>query len=453
MFVIVISFCHGLYTVSDLGLFMYQKEVFGLSPETITLIKGVVNLPWSIKPIFGYAFDHLMRRISQTKYIVFVSTLTRFTTFFLMAKFDLPIYVFYGLLLLNSVPYVLENIIAEYTLVCLTKATSSKQRGTRNQMPIYFGFRACGCLVGGFYGGRIIESFGNQASFLACSLIPFVLLAGACLYKEPRRSTSTSTCKSTSTSAPPPLKKSIRSELGIMKNLLMQDNVLQLVMFIFLINLTPNFDSLNTFYLTDHLKFSTEDLANFSAFATCCYILGLLLYYYKLQAIDPKNFYITTNFVLWVINISFLLVVLDILETWGFSVKVFCLLSQGAGSFVAELNFMPILAIWCRLCPQNLEGTSITLFTGLLNLSTYSSLYFGSFLLWMIKITKTEYHRMWEAVVVQQSYLLVMILGILFIDFPDTSKEHVYVNVEEEKINVSHSWESVQSKDPRIDSN
>lgn len=41
---------------------------------------------------------------------------------------------------------------------------------------------------------------------------------------------------------------------------------------------------------------------------------------------------------------------------------------------------MPILTIWCAICPKNLEATSITLFTGLSNLSFSFSSYFGSLL-------------------------------------------------------------------------
>jgi len=358
-----------------------------------------------------------------------------------MAHFDLPIYVFYLLLFINTVNYLLENIIAEYILVCMTKDQNSHEGGTNNQLPIYFGFRAGGSLIGGFFGGRIINSYGNQTAFMVASFVPFILLLGAIIYQENERNSRAHD-------------RTFKEEFEIMKRLLLQDNVLQLILFICLINLTPNFDSLYTFYMTDYLKFSTEDLANFSAFATCCYIIGLVLYYYKLQNINPKNFYISTNFVLWVINLTFLLVVLEILQSWGVNVKMFCLLTQGASTFVAELNFMPILAIWCALCPKNLEGTSITLFTGLLNLSNNSALYFGSFLMWMINITETDYHRMWEPVVIQQVYLLVMIIGILFIEFPDPTKNQPEEaqNLEEERVSIVNSQNNndVEAQDPRV---
>lgn len=49
------------------------------------------------------------------------------------------------------------NIICEYLLVLSTKK-ANKQNGTNNEnhLPIFFGFRAAGSMVGGFLGGRII---------------------------------------------------------------------------------------------------------------------------------------------------------------------------------------------------------------------------------------------------------------------------------------------------------
>lgn len=420
-FVIVISFCHGLQSLAGLATFMSQKDVYMMSPEAITLIGGIIDFPWCIKPVFGYSIDFLVMKISKTKYIIFVTTITRFMIFSILAHFNVSIYVFYFCLCLNSFCYLLENIIAEYILVCMTKDQNAVEGGTNNQLPIYFGFRASGSLLGGFMGGRIIKYYGNKTAFLFTSFIPLIIFLEAVIYKESERNSRNHN-------------RTFKEEFKIMKNLILRDKVLQLVLFICLINLTPNFDALMTFYMTDYLKFTTEDLANFSAFATSCYIIGLVLYYYKLKEVNPKNFYISTNFILWVINVSFLLVVLGYLNTWGFNVKTFCLLTNGVLSFVSELNFMPILAIWCALCPKNLEGTSITLFTGLLNLSANASLYFGSFLMWLINIHKKDYNRMWEPIIIQNGYLLIMIIAITFIDFPDPTK----LNLEPENETNNH---------------
>lgn len=61
---------------------------------------------------------------------------------------------------------------------------------------------------------------------------------------------------------------------------------------------------------------------------------------------------------------------------------------------------MPILAIWTSLCPKNLEATSITLFTGLINLSSNASNYFGAFLVWIIGFKANDFSWLWILVTI-----------------------------------------------------
>lgn len=151
-----------------------------------------------------------------------------------------------------------------------------------------------------------------------------------------------------------------------------------MVIFVSLINITPSFDSLTTFYMTDKLKFSSTTLSNFSTIGTLCYLMGLVLYSNYFQQVHPKKVFITTNFLGLIFNVTFLFVVFGLIEKWGMSNTYFCLFTTGVQSFIAEMNFLPLLAIWCAICPRNLEATSITLFTGLINLAGSFSCYFGS---------------------------------------------------------------------------
>lgn len=407
IYVIVLSLMQGLFSIQSLASFMYQKDVLKLEPQTIQFLSGIIALPWCIKPVFGYIFDNLVLRIGKTKYIVYVTSCVRILIFSMIAFYPVGEIVFYIGFFILSLAALFENIICEYTLVITTKRENEiNGDGAANHLPIFFGFRAFGTLIGSFFGGRVIKHYGNQRAFFIASILPFINLSLALMYREkPHEETEN--------------KRPFKEECKIMYNLVFRDKVLQLILFICLINMTPNFDMLTTFYLTEYLKFSTEDLANFSSFSTVCYILGLLLYSYFFKNINAKRFYITTNFMLWICNLSFLLVVLKILDRFGIDNRGFCLFSQGVQSFISELNFMPILAIWCAICPKDLEATSITLFTGLLNFSGNLSNYFGSFLIWVLNIHRTNYDKIWLPIVIQNSYLLIMMLGIAFIEFPN----------------------------------
>lgn len=409
-YIVILSLMQGLFSIQSLAAFMYQKDVLKMEPQTIQFLSGIIALPWCIKPVFGYIFDNLVLNIGKTKYIVIVTSIIRIIIFSIIAFYPVGEFFFYVGFFILSLAALFENIICEYTLVITTKRENEiNGDGNANHLPLFFGFRAAGSLVGSFFGGRVIKYYGNQRAFFIASILPIFNLTLAMLYKEKAHEETEK-------------KRPFKEECKIMYDLVFRDKVLQLIFFICLINMTPNFDMLTTFYLTEYLKFSTEDLANFSSFSTVCYILGLILYSYFFKKINPKKFYITTNFLLWICNISFLLVVLKVLEKFGIDNRNFCLFSQGVQSFISELNFMPILAIWCAICPKDLEATSITLFTGLLNFSGNLSNYFGSFLIWTLNIHRTNYDKIWLPIVIQNSYLLIMMLGIAFIEFPNPNE-------------------------------
>ena len=403
----VVSFCLGLYDLSALPLFMYQKDNLKLPPQFIQVAAGLISIPWCVKPLFGYIIDNLRTLIGKSKYIIIVSALLRMALFSFFAHFHVNIYVFYALVFGLTLCSLFENIIAESSLVISTKRENERNpHKTANHLPIFFGFRATGSLIGNFFGGRMMKAYSSSAVFFTCSAIPIIVIAVVLVYRE-------------LTAAAPDHDTNWRSQISAIKALLFRERVFQLVIFICLLNLTPNLDSLYTFYLTDRLNFTTEDLADCLTSATICYIVGLLLYSFKLKSLNPKTFFICTNFLQWLVNLSFLLVVLGVIERWGMNNKVFCLLNWGLFSLIGELNFMPILAIWCGVCPKNLEATSITLFTGLINVSSNLSNYAGAFLIWAVGYRDGNYDQMWNLLIVQNSYLLLACVAVAFIEFPD----------------------------------
>lgn len=397
----------GSHDFVSLALFMYQKEVLLMQPESMQTIFALIAIPWCIKPVFGYTVDQLIRKVRYTKLIILFSQVVRMTTLTLVTHFDFVWWQFYLIVFTNSLCSLFENIISEYILVKSSKKENEQKRGgNANHLPIFFGFRSVGTLIGNFFGGRVVHYYSIKTTFFIASFFPLIVITAALFYREiPLRPMSST--------------NSFMQELAIMKQLLFRNKVLQMMLFVCMINMTPSFDVISTFYMTDRLKFTTEDLANFSTISTLAYIIGLACYSFWLKDLDPKRFFVSTNFLLWVINVSFLLVVTGALTQWGISNKLFCILNQGVYAFVSEINSMPVLAIWCAICPKNLEATSITLFTGLNNLSANISSYFGVLIMFITKINKESLNRLWVLIVIQNIYLLVAITAIVFVKFPN----------------------------------
>lgn len=409
-FIVVLSLMTGLYSLCSLAAFMYQKELLGLSPSTIQLLSGLLSIPWGFKFLFGYSYDALIPTLGKSKHLILIVSAVRVLLFLLAFALPPRTLPFFLILLLSTLCGLYENIVAECQLVVMSKEDNRRNPDQKaNHLPLFFGCRAAGQLVGGFFGGRIITHLSIRAAFLICAFLPLVVMLACLLYDE--------------APVPPRPVRSFTQEWQILRSLVCRDKVIPMLVFVCLINATPSFDSINTFYQTDVLGFSMDDLANFSSFSTLCYIAGLVLYSLYLRRFDPHNFFIATNFLLWAVNVSFLLVVLGLVAQWGLSVRLFCLLNFGTYSFVSEINFMPIIAIWCAICPPSLEATSITLLTAFINFSSNLGTYLGALTMLFLRVDEHQFGRLWLLLVIQNVYLILAIVGVLFVPFPDPSKE------------------------------
>jgi hypothetical protein len=200
-----------------------------------------------------------------------------------------------------------------------------------------------------------------------------------------------------------------------------------MLLFVIFITLTPDFGPLYTFYLKDELKFTNIDFANISAVTSILYVVGLLFYYLKLQEVSPSKLFISLNIVSWLFNVTFFLVVLELVQSWGLNVKLFCLVTMGVGSMFVELYFMPVVAIWCSICPRNLEALSITIITGIFNMSGILGEYIGGFLIWLINFDKKDYSQLWIPLTIENGYILFILCFLICVKFPDPRGNNFFV--------------------------
>jgi hypothetical protein len=92
-------------------------------------------------------------------------------------------------------------------------------------------------------------------------------------------------------------------------------------------------------------------------------------------------------------------------------------------SFIGELNSLPLFAIWCSFSPDGLEATSITLFTGLMNLTSNMSNYTGYFVLKMTNVDRDNQSNISSPLWIQNGYLFFISLLYLLIKFPTRQKK------------------------------
>lgn len=434
-YVVLVSIISGLYSLCSLAFVIYQKDTLKLSPQTIQFYSGLIVIPWSVKPIFGYIIDKLLAKFKKVKYILGISSILRLTVFITLSYVDMSLPLLYTFLGLNQVAAVTESILAEYSLVLKTKEQNKKDgKGQNNQLPIYFGFRSAGAFIGNFLGGRIIQIYSTRTTFFLCMFFPIVTLICSICYKEKYFKKEISQ------------KRFVDEAKGLI-SIFRVNSIAPLLVLVCLLIATPDFSTLTTFYITDNLGFSTTDLANFASFGTICSIIGQYLYYHYLVKMNPRVFFLITCTFFWVINNSFLLVIFEIAQNIGVSAKIVIMVIQGATVFLLEMVFMPIVTVWISIMPKELEATSITLITGLINFSSNISAYFGAYLMVIMGIGEKSYNELWKLLVVQSAYYLFVLIFLFRVKFPSSiadnkiqteeSKSRNMFEIEELSANIS----------------
>jgi hypothetical protein len=81
----------------------------------------------------------------------------------------------------------IENIIIEFILTKKTKKLNKKQNAKikNNELPYFYGFENFGNIFGLFFGGRIIEKYGNRFSFKISLIAPVTLFFYLFFFDEP----------------------------------------------------------------------------------------------------------------------------------------------------------------------------------------------------------------------------------------------------------------------------
>ena len=95
-----------------------------------------------------------------------------------------------------------------------------------------------------------------------------------------------------------------------------------------------------------------------------------------------------------------------------------CYILHFLGTFIQELNYLPVLNACCRLCPEELEATSYGVFTSISNFGFVLSSVFTAVLLRMFGVSNKKCERVWLVIVVQALYQAGLFLWISRLEFP-----------------------------------
>lgn len=182
--------------------------------------------------------------------------------------------------------------------------------------------------------------------------------------------------------------------------------------------LVPSFGGVYNYYYTEYLHFSPITMGQIHFVAISAYICAIFIVNVYFKGVSFKSFFLTTNWLSTLLYASNFILLFRLNKKYGISDHLFCFSSTALSSFMAELTFLPILALGSRVCPPGLEGTTYAVFTAIFNSASYFSASMGAGLVWAYGVQKGDFSNLWKLTAIQICCLLVFGVAVFFVNFP-----------------------------------
>lgn len=171
------------------------------------------------------------------------------------------------------------------------------------------------------------------------------------------------------------------------------------------------------YFYTNELGFKPEFMGQLKLANSAASILGILIFNRYLKHVPFKKLLTWSTVICFVLGLTQILLVTRYNTQIGIPDKVFCIGDSLVIQTFAEINWMPILVLACRLCPKNIEGTMYAMLMALFNIGGTISKQLGALFVWMLGITDKNFDNLWIMILITCFSLILPLPLIRYIDF------------------------------------
>jgi folate/biopterin transporter len=403
----LIALSNGMIALADLPLSYLYKDDFKLSPAKVALLVSLINLPWIIKPLWGFISDCFpIFGKRRSPYLLFFGVLGICCWISLGLIIDTLLSTFL-ILLLIQITVCFCNVIGEALVVEESQKTSNTQQEASKYVTLFFGVRAVGTILTAYTGGLLLEVVDKKVIFLIAVICPLLLVISSVIMVEE-----------------PMTAKPIAKEQFIeIYKFITRKEVYPPIIFILVFCAIPSCSDTMFFYYTNELKFEPEFMGKMKMAYGVGTIIGMIIYYSFLHQYDFKIMLIVTTFICSFISLSQLLLVTRLSLVLGIPDELFAVFCSFIVQFTAELNMLPLLVLCCRICPKNIEGSLYALLMSTMNFGSMLSSQGGGLLMLVLGITQTNFERLWMLILISGVLMIAPLPMLYFVENADKPSE------------------------------
>eukprot|EP00985_Skeletonema_marinoi_P033947 scaffold42679_cov183-Skeletonema_marinoi.AAC.1 len=380
-----IYFVEGALGLARLAQTFLLKDEFHLGPAELSATLGLLSLPWTIKPLYGFLSDGFpifgYRRRSYLVLAGFVGFLS-----YLVLAFGLDtVAVVDGVdtsmaftitiisLLLSSASIALSDVVADGIVVQKTREAS--ERGddaiAGGLQSLCWGSAAMGALISAYFSGSLLESMSPREVFGIASVLPLLVSGISFLMQEEpigkKISNGDIQNGEVNDFEIEQAEATVGEQMSSLWAALRQPNIYKPVLFLFLWKATPTSDGAMLYFMTNDIGFGPEFLGRARLVTAASSLVGVFLYNQYLRRVPIKDVLFWTSIASVPLGLTQLLLISHYNRELGIPDGAFVFGDDVVFSILGEFAFLPTLVLAARLCPPGIEAVLFATLMSLYN--------------------------------------------------------------------------------------
>jgi folate/biopterin transporter len=416
--ILSVYFVQGILGLARLAISFFLKDELHLSPVEMSVILGIVSLPWIVKPLYGFISDGLPIFGYRRRPYLILSGILGAASWVSLATIVHTSWAATLAITLSSLSVALSDVIVDSLVVERARTESLTDAGFLQSL--CWGAFSIGGLTTAYFSGLLLEYFSTRIIFWITAFFPLIVSTSAWLISETPVSKNDADENQTNWST-------IKNQLGKLRQAVTQKAIWLPALFILLLHATPSSDASFFFFVTNELHFEPEFLGRVYLISNIAALIGIWIFQNFLKTVPFRIIFSWSIILSSIVGMTTLLLVTHTNRLLGIDDHWFSLGDNLILTVIGKIAFMPVMVLAARICPAGVEATLFALLMSVLNLGGIFSHQLEALITHLLGITETNFDALWLLVLIANFSKL---LTLFFINWlPDADEQLTATNI------------------------
>jgi len=422
-----IYFVEGALGLARLAQTFLLKEDLHLGPAEMSATMGILALPWTIKPLYGFLSDGFPIFGYRRRSYLVLAGVVGFLSYSSLAwglgvdgtegadisSNSVALAVTLISLLLSSASIALADVVADGIVVQKTRdaAINGEDPAIAGGLQsVCWGSAAIGGLISAYFSGSLLETMSPREVFGIASALPlavggmsFLIEEEPIKRKKKKEMEVTNGFNGLADNSESSINgevfaddamTSIQEQVSSLWDAIRQPSIWKPILFIFLWKATPTSDGAMLYFLTDDIGFGPEFLGRVRLVTAASSLFGVWLYNQYLRRVPIKDVLLWTSIISAPLGLTQLLLITHYNRELGIPDGAFVFGDDVVLSILGEIAFLPTLVLAARLCPPGVEAVLFATLMSVYNGASTVGTEVGAALTKVLGVTESDFSNL-----------------------------------------------------------